>query len=326
MARTHSPRHGSMQFWPRVRAKRQIARVRSWTKISKDPILGFVGYKAGMTHIMAIDTRKTSTAKGEEIAIPVTIIECPPMRIAGVRVYKKKYLHNQPFKDILLKLDKSLSRTIVMPKKPHDVKTLDEFNASELTDVKLLVYTQPVLAGVSKKKPELLEIALNGSVEDKLKFFKENHDKELLINSVFKDGDFFDAHSVTKGKGYQGSIKRFGVALKVHKTEKGVRRVGTLGAWSGQGHVLYRVPHPGQMGYHLRTEYNKQIYKISTKPEEVNPKGALIGYGNIKSTYILVAGSIAGARKRAIVMTKPSRKHPPHPIPTITEINRESKQ
>jgi len=80
------------------------------------------------------------------------------------------------------------------------------------------------------------------------------------------------------------------------------------------------------MGYHLRTEYNKQIYKISSKPEEVNPKGAFLNYGNIKSTYILVAGSIAGARKRAIIMTKPMRQHPPHPLPTITEINKESKQ
>lgn len=326
MAKTHAPRHGSMQFWPRVRAKRQLARVRSWTKTSKDPILGFVGYKAGMTHIMAIDTRKTSTAKGEEIAIPVTVVECPPMRIAGVRIYKKRYLQNQPFKDILLKLDKSLSRTMIIPKKAHDLKALDELDAKELTDVRLLVYTQPVLAGVSKKKPEFAEIGLNGSVEDKIKYVKEHHDKDLLVSSVFKEGDFFDAHSVTKGKGLQGPIKRFGVALKVHKTEKGVRRVGTLGAWSGQGHVLYRVPHPGQMGYHTRTEYNKQIYKISNKPEEVNPKGAFLNYGNITSTYILVSGSVAGARKRAIMMAKPSRKHPPHPLPTITEINTESKQ
>ncbi len=324
MPSARSPRHGSMQFWPRVRAKRQLATVRSWTKTSKDPILGFIGYKAGMTHIMAINTRKTSTSKGEEIAIPVTIIECPPLRIAGVRLYKKKYLNKQPSKDILFKLDKSLSRTINMPKKVHDMKELED--TQDVIDVKLLVYTQPELAGVSKKRPELMELALNGTVDDKIKYVKENHDKEILINNVFKEGDFFDAHSVTKGKGYQGSIKRFGVALKVHKTEKGVRRVGTLGAWSGQGHTLYRVPHPGQMGYHLRTEYNKQIYKISNKPEEVNPKGAFLKYGNVKSTYILVAGSIAGARKRAIVMAKPMRQHPPHPLPTITEINKESKQ
>lgn len=326
MARTHSPRHGSMQYWPRVRAKRQIARVRSWSKKTKDPILGFIGYKAGMTQILGIDTRKTSVSKGEEITVPVTVIECPPLKIAGVRFYKKKYMYNQPFKDVLFKLDKSLSRILVMPKKFHDLKTLDEVNTKELTDVKLLVYTQPSLAGVSKKRPELIELALNGSNDDKIKFIKDNYDKELLINNVFKEGEFVDVHAVTKGKGYQGSIKRFGVALKVHKTEKGVRRVGTLGAWSGQGHVLYRVPHPGQMGYHLRTEYNKQIFKISAKPEETNPKGGFLRYGNLKSSFILVKGSISGATKRAIVMTKTLRDHTPDMLPTITNINKESKQ
>ena len=192
MPRRHSPRHGSMQYWPRVRAKRQLARVRSWTKTSKDPILGFIGYKAGMTHIMAIDTRKTSTSKGEEIAIPVTIIECPPLRIAGVRLYKKKYLKTQPFKDILFKLDKPLSRLLKLPKKAHDLQAYDN-----IEDITLLVYTQPVLTGI-KKKPELMELALNGTLEEKIKYIKEHVDKEILITSAFKEGDFFDAHSVTK--------------------------------------------------------------------------------------------------------------------------------
>ncbi|MGV8151007.1 MAG: 50S ribosomal protein L3 [Candidatus Woesearchaeota archaeon] len=328
MARTRSPRHGSMQFWPRVRAKRQLGSVRSWSKSSKDPISGFIGYKVGMTHVLGIETRKTATAKGEEVSYPVTIIECPPMKIAGVRLYKKKYMHNQPYKDILFKLDKSLSRKIVLPKKVHDIKLIDDAkeSAKDLTDVKLLVYTQPSQAGVSKKKPELMEVGLSGSIDEKIKFAKDNHDKELLVNNIFKEGEFIDIHAVTKGKGYQGSIKRFGVALKVHKTEKGVRRVGTLGAWSGQGHVLYRVPHPGQMGYHLRTEYNKQIFKISNKPEEINPKGAFLQYGNVKSTYVLIKGSVSGARKRAVVFAKAMRKHAPSTLPTITYISTESKQ
>ncbi|GIU69308.1 MAG: 50S ribosomal protein L3 [Candidatus Woesearchaeota archaeon] len=326
MPRTHSPRHGSMQFWPRVRAKRQLARVRSWSNTAKEPVLGFIGYKAGMTHVIAIDTRKTSTSKGEEISIPVTVVECPPLKIVGVRLYKKKYLQKQPFKDFLFKTDKSLSRLIRLPKKPHDIKSLDEIPIAELLDVRLLVHTQPSIAGISKKKPELMELALSGSIEEKINFVKNNIDKDIPINNVFKEGEFVDVHAVTKGKGYQGSIKRFGVALKVHKTEKGVRRVGTLGSWSGQGHTLYRVPHPGQMGYHLRTEYNKQIYKISNNPEEVNPKGAFVGYGTVKSTYILLAGSIPGPRKRAIVLSKPIRKHEPHPLPTLIEINKESKQ
>jgi large subunit ribosomal protein L3 len=326
MAKTHSPSHGSMQFWPRVRAKRPYARVRTWTKNSKDQVLGFIGYKVGMTHLMAIDTGKTSVTKGEEITIPVTVIECPPMKIAGVRLYKHQYQGQQPFKDIIFKTDKALARKTNVPKKPLDIKELDSINAVELSNVKLLVYAQPSLAGVSKKRPEFFEVGMSGTVEDKIKFIKEHHDKELLVNTLFKEGEYVDIHAITKGKGLQGPVKRFGVAFKPHKTEKGVRRVGTLGSWSGQGHTLYRIPHPGQMGYHMRTEYNKIIYKISNKPEEVNPKGAFTHYGNVKTTYILIRGSVSGPQKRAIIFTKPMRIKTQPPMPTITHISTESKQ
>jgi large subunit ribosomal protein L3 len=320
--RRNWPRHGSMQYWPRVKAKRPYAKVRSWTVTAKEPVLGFVGYKVGMTHILGIDTRKNAITKGEDIVVPVTVIECPPMKIAGVRTYKIKYTKVQPSKDILFKLDKHLSRKILLPKKVHDLNSLE---TEGVVDVKLLVYTQPYLTGFAKKKPELLEVGMSGTIQDKIKFVKENHDKELLVNTLFKEGDYVDIHAVTKGKGLQGPVKRFGVPFKVHKTEKGVRRVGTLGAWSGQGHVLYRVPHPGQMGYHMRTEYNKQIFKISNKPEDVNPKGAFPHYGNVKSTYIMIKGSVSGVQKRPIIFTKPMRLKKTETIPTINYISQESK-
>jgi len=277
-----------------------------------------------MTTIMGIDTRKNSPSKGEEIATGVTIIECPPLKIAGIILYRQAYEGKQIAKEIMFKLDKDLARKIVMPKVHKDHTELDKLTEN-YTDARVLVYTQPRLAGISKKRPELFEIGLTGTVEDKIKFVKENHDKELAINSFFKEGEFVDIHAVTKGKGLQGPVKRFGVAFKNHKTEKGVRRVGTLGAWSGQGHVLYRVAHPGQMGYHMRTEFNKQIFKISTKPEEVNPKGGWTHYGVVKSTFIAIKGSVAGAEKRAILFTKPLRTRAADSIPTITEINRNTK-
>lgn len=313
-----------MQFWPRVRAKRQYAQVRSWTKNSKDSILGFIGYKAGMTHIMGIDTRKTSTTKGEEISIPVTIVECPPIRIAGVRFYKKDHYGLKASKDILFKADKELSRKVV-PAKKHN-SDLNNIKPEEYYDIKAIVYSQPKMAGVGKKKPELFEVGLGGTISEKFKFIKDNHDKELFVTNVFKESEYVDIHAVTKGKGFQGPVKRFGVPFRPHKSEKGVRRVGTLGSWSGQGHTLYRVPHSGQMGYHLRTEFNKQIFKVSNKAEEVNPKGGFLKYGNVKSTYIMIKGSVSGARKRAIIFTKATRNKKTDTIPNIIEINTNSKQ
>jgi len=310
-----------MQFWPRVKSKRAYARVRSWAQPTKDVLLGFMGYKVGMTHILGIDTRKNSHSKGEEIVTPVTIIECPPLKIAALRLYRNAYEGKQVAKELLFKMDKDLSRKIVVPKTFAGNSDIEKLNAADYTDAQILVYTQPRIAGISKKKPEIFELGLTGSVADKIKFAKDNHDKELPVSSFFKEGEFVDVHAVTKGKGLQGPVKRFGVAFKNHKTEKGVRRVGTLGAWSGQGHVLYRVAHPGQMGYHLRTEYNKQIFKISTKPEEVNPKGGWTHYGVIKTTYIAIKGSIAGSEKRAILFTKPLRTRAVETLPTISEIS-----
>lgn len=314
-----------MQYWPRVKAKRQYATVRSWNMDHKDAILGFMGYKAGMTHVMAIDNRKNSTTKGEEVFVPVTVIECPPLKIAGIRLYRHVYEGKQVSKDIIFKTDRDLSRKVMHQKSNKDSKELDSLDAKDYTDARVIVYSQPRMAGVSKKKPELFEVAMPGTVEEKIKFIKENHDKELLFNTFFKDGEFVDVHAVTKGKGLQGPVKRFGVTFKNHKTEKGVRRVGTLGGWSAQGHVLYRTAHPGQMGYHLRTEYNKKIVKIGSKPEDVNPKGGWPHYGMVKTSYVLIKGSVAGPQKRAIIFTKPMRSRPAEPAPTIVEISREAK-
>ncbi len=324
MPKHNSPRHGSMQYWPRAKSKKPTARVRSWNATSKDAVHGFIGYKVGMTHIIGIDTRKTSTTKGEEIAVPVTVLECPAMKVVGARLYREGYIGAEAAKDVLFgKFDKHLGRKLTVPKQAHDLSLLD--NLHGITNVSLLVYTQPHLIGF-KKKPEFMEIGLSGTVADKVKFIKDHHDKELPVTSIFKEGELVDIHAVSKGKGLHGPIRRFGVALKVHKTEKGVRRVGTLGAWSGQGHTLYRVPHPGQMGYHMRTEFNKQIFKISTKPEEVAVSGGFNHYGNPKNTYMLIKGSIAGSAKRAIILTKATRIKTIDSVPTIVEINTSSKQ
>jgi len=86
--KTGKPRSGSMQFWPRKRAKKETPRVRSWAKSDEPSILGFAGYKAGMTHILFTDNRPNSKTKGEEVSFPVTVIECPPIKIASIRLYK----------------------------------------------------------------------------------------------------------------------------------------------------------------------------------------------------------------------------------------------
>mgnify|MGYP000600773273 FL=1 len=63
------------------------------------------------------------------------------------------------------------------------------------------------------------------------------------------------------------------------------------------------------MGYHLRTEYNKHIIKIGEDGKEVTRIGGLQKYGVVKNTFVLVKGSVAGSKKRALVLTKAIRSN-----------------
>jgi len=143
---------------------------------------------------------------------------------------------------------------------------------------------------------------------------------------VFEEGNWADIRGISTGKGYQGPVKRFGIAIRHHKSEKTKRGPGSLGGWSAQGHVMYRVAHAGQMGFHQRIEYNKQILKIGNKPEEINPKGDFLHYGKVKTDYLLVKGSVIGPTKRMLLLTKPLRPKPQEQLPTIQYISQSSKQ
>jgi large subunit ribosomal protein L3 len=297
MGRKNFPRSGSMQFWPRKRAKRVYPRVKSWAKVKDAKLLGFAGYKVGMTHVMYTDAKGNSLTKGEDIFCPATIVECPPMKILGIRFYKKDSYGENVVADVISsKVEKELSRKIPVSKKQtkkiEDIKDFD--------DIKLIVYTQPKLTSVGKKKPEIFEIAIGGSKDDKLNFAKEKINQEIRLGDVFHDGQQVDIHAVTKGKGFQGPVKRFGIKIRQHKSEKTKRGPGSLGGWKAQGQTMYRVPHAGQTGFQVRTEYNKWVMKIGTNPEEINPKSGFKRYGLIKNNYVLIKGSVAGPTKRLL--------------------------
>jgi len=306
MPKAHNPRRGSMQFWPRKRAKHSLARVCSWAKGSKPLPLGFIGYKAGMTYLLATDNRSKSLTKGEKISIPATIIDCPPMFAVGVSFYKNSISGLKKLTSFFSqKLPKELGKKVQLPKKT--VKKFDD--VKDFDDLRLLILPQPHLASIGTKKPKIIEIALGGSKEDKLVYIKEILGKEISVKDIFEDHVFVDIHGITKGKGFQGTVKRYGVPIKQHKGEKVKRGIGNLGAWTPK-RVDFRVPQPGKMGYHLRTEYNKQILKISEDGKEVTPKGGFNNYGIVKNHYLLIKGSVVGARKRAVVLTQAMRSNP----------------
>ena len=85
-----APRHGSVGFLPKKRAARHRGKVKSFPKddANKKPHLtAFLGFKAGMTHIVREANRPGSKLNKKEIVEAVTIIETPPMVCVGVVGY-----------------------------------------------------------------------------------------------------------------------------------------------------------------------------------------------------------------------------------------------
>ena len=328
MPNIRRPRKGSMAYWPRKRARRLYSRIRCWPKTDEVKLLGFAGYKVGMTHISITDNRKNSTTKGEDITWPVTIIECPPIKIAAIQLYKHEAYGIKLANQVMVKCDKELGRKLSLPKK-IDEKKKEELKAEDYSDVRVLAYTQPKLTGIGKKKPELFEIGLGGkSVEEKLNYAKEILGKVITVQDTLQEGQLLDFHGITKGKGLQGPVKRFGVKIQGRKKEKIKRGPGSLGSWKGQGHMMYRVAHAGQTGYFQRVEYNKKLIKIGDKTDEILPKGGFLHYGFVKNNYLLVKGSLQGPAKRIIRIKQALRPNKKFDFgaPEIQYISLNSKQ
>jgi len=270
MPSTRKPRKGSLGYWPRRRSKKPYARVRAWPSTAETKLLCFPGYKAGMTHILVTDNRPHSITKGEDLRMPVTVIECPGIKIFGLNFYKKTpYGLALSSCVVSQNLDKELKRKIRIPKKiSKKIEDIKEFD-----DVRALVYTQPKKTGIGKKKPDIFEAGIGGEKDKKVEYLKNLIGKEILINDIFSEGQQVDIHAITKGKGTQGPIRRFGIALRSHKSEKSRRNPGSLGPWKGQQHIMWKIAHAGKTGYYVRNEKNKWIIKIGDKAEEINPEG-----------------------------------------------------
>jgi len=331
----HAPRHGSLAFLPRKRAAQSKGRVRHWLDASNTiSFLGYAGFKAGMTHITYIEDQKNSPYFGKELMKPVTVVEVPPLILIGLRVYNEddygKYCVGDLFSH---ELNDYLSRKITIPIKEqynfegNKEKLLNALNSN--SEIRGIFQTQPHLTSLPRKKPDIIEVKLNstGNPKDEFAYALNLIGKEIKARDVLTEGELVDILSVTKGKGFQGPVKRFGVKILTRKNNKIKRAVACIGPWH-PARVLYTVPRPGQLGYHQRTEYHKRIMVIGENEEEINPKGGFVKYGNINGDYLLLLGSIPGPKNRLVRIRKTIRPLKSFTIKPaeITFISRESQQ
>ncbi|MEK6890640.1 MAG: 50S ribosomal protein L3 [Nanoarchaeota archaeon] len=305
MAKLSRPRRGSLQYWPRKRVKEILPSV-NWTQIvlknNDKKLLGFIGYKVGMLSAYVKDNTSESMTKNKRVVVPVTIIECPPVKIFSTRFYKNNNLVTEILSS---NLDKELKRVVKLPK--NDVKKLEDVKHETYDDIQIIVYSIVKKTGL-KKKPDMIEVGLGGNVHDKINFVKENLNKEIKISDIFSPMQLVDVRGVTKGKGLEGAVRRHGIGLRSHKAEKGRRRAGSLGPWH-PARVTFRVPQAGQLGMFTRATYNLKIIGLnSIEQNNINPSGGFKHFGNIHTDYLLLGGSVQGPQKRALIITFPLRK------------------
>ena len=336
MPKINRPRRGSLAFSPRKRAKSPIPKYQSWPVYEGAPILqGFAGYKVGMTHVIMVDDHKSSPTEGKEIMVPVTVIEVPSMKVAAIRAYSKDTYGKHAFTDVWAdQLDTVLGRRITLPKdydgEAAKKKLADAISAGTVAEIYAVTYTQPAaLSGVPKKVPDLMEIKVGGAdIKKQMEFAFGLLGKEVTLNNVVQTGAYADITAITTGKGTQGAVKRWGIALRKRKHSVGgkERHIGTLGPWNPH-HVRWQVPQIGQMGFQQRTEFNKRILKFSENASEITPAGGFLHYGVLKNPYVLIKGSIPGPVKR-LIRIRPAIRQGEHVVrmPAIQFVSVQSKQ
>lgn len=293
---------GSHQFWQRRRASKILPRIRAKPSLKGEARLAnIVAYKVGMSNLMMIDDSE-SPAKQQEVNKACTVLEVPQMELYGIRFYRKN-----PYSGYLEVATELYSKDAIKKfgiKTENDDTKLNKFKdgLKKFQDVTALIVAYPETTGSDQKHIERFESFVDAKkIEEKFLFLSNNLGKEIKIDSTFKQGEYIDVTAITKGKGWQGAIKRFGVSRHSHKATQKIRSGSILGSY-GIGKILYTVPRPGQMGFNYRTERNKRILKIGNPEQvsEVNKKSGFINYGNVKNSFVIIEGSIPGTQKRLV--------------------------
>ena len=312
----HSPRRGSLAYSPRIRAKSMEARIRAWPKLnSEEPkILAHCGFKAGCVQVVSIDDREKVPNAGKQLVSLGTVLVTPPVIILGIRGYSKDHDGRHAEFDVYAEdIPKSISKEISLVNKQENALENAEKRLKRIKEIFAIVAVSPRAAGLEQKKPYVFEASVSGGdIQKQFIHVKELLGKEIKIDQIFETGATVDVAAITKGKGWQGVIQRWGVKKKQHKSRKTVREVGSLGPISPQS-IMYTVPRAGQMGFHQRVEYDKRIMVMGNANDEqikINPDGGFKHFGLVKGDFIILKGSVPGTYRRLIKLRSQIRNAP----------------
>jgi len=102
--------------------------------------------------------------------------------------------------------------------------------------------------------------------------------QEIKVTDMFNNGDKIDVSGISKGKGFQGVIRRFG-SSRGPETHGSMyhRRVGSMGAGTSPGRVFKGKHQPGHMGKDKVTVQNLDVVRVDGERNLLLVKGAVPG-------------------------------------------------
>jgi len=286
------PRCGHLGYLPKRRTKHKKGTIRSYPKDDKSKpvhLTAFMGYKAGMTHVVRLGDKKEGkkTIKKDYVDA-VTIVECPPMKIVGFKGYIETprglrgltsvWAQNLPdsvkrrfYKNWHLAKQNNGGKAFTKYAKRWTLEAKDKKHVNRDIErikkycavVRVFAATQiDKMRNFRQKKSHLMEIQLNGGdAAAKVKWAQDHLEKDIRVSSIFEKDEMIDTISITRGKGTCGVIKRFNVNRLPRKTHRGLRKVACIGAWHPSA-VKWTVARTGNLGYYHRTQMNQKIYRV----------------------------------------------------------------
>lgn len=342
-----APRHGSLGFCPRKRAARHRGKIKAWPvddPEKKCHLTAFAGYKAGMTHILREVNKKGSKIHKKEVVEAVTILECPPMIVVGLRGYCETPRGLRCMDTVWAEhLDESFKRRFYKNYYRSRKKAFTRYAAKFANGknkevekklraigmccsvVRVIAHTQIRKLKLRQKKAHIMEIQINGgkNSKEKVAFGRSLFERKVTVSTVFNPSEMVDTIAVTKGHGVEGVVTRWGVTRLPRKTHRGLRKVACIGSWH-PARVQFGVARSGQRGYHHRTELNKKIYLIGDAVRKqrggpinynatteadltkkvITPLGGFPKYGRVNEDFLMIKGTVCGTKKRIITIRK----------------------
>ena len=111
--------------------------------------------------------------------------------------------------------------------------------------------------------------------------YDEEHNLgDVITVELFNDASYVDVTGTSKGKGFQGVVKRHGfggVGQATHGQDDRLRKPGSIGACATPSRVFKNVPMAGQMGNEQVTTHNLQVIKVVPEHNLLLLKGSVPG-------------------------------------------------